>query len=201
MKKCFVLLAALLCAGALATALAACASTGSAGGNSAYPPAPAASPGAARTLSLQEALEQAAAEIAGKLPSGASIAVVSFASESPNVSAYLMEELDFALLDRGLVVADRAALDSVRKELNFQASGEVSDETAQSIGHFLGVPYTATGQFQPAGDAYRFRVTVIQVERAVRAAAAVFNVRNDGALQKLVESLKKSALTTHQAGY
>ncbi|GAB6392629.1 MAG: penicillin-binding protein activator LpoB [Treponematales bacterium] len=157
--------------------------------------------GAAQALLLQEAIDRAAAEIAGKLPAGTSVAVVSFESEAGNVSDYIMEELDFALLERGLVVADRARLASVRKELNFQASGEVDDKTAQSIGQFLGVPFTVTGQFQPAGDAYRFRVTVIQAESAVRSAAVALNVRNDEALRKLLATLKKSSINTHEAAY
>jgi TolB-like protein len=156
---------------------------------------------AAEALSLQEAIDRAAAEIAGKLPAGTKVAVVSFESEAGNVSDYIMEELDFALLDRGLVVADRARLASVRKELNFQASGEVDDKTAQSIGKFLGVPFTVTGQFRPAGDGYRFRVTVIQAESAVRSAAVALNVRNDEALRKLLATLKASSITTHEAAY
>jgi TolB-like protein len=190
----------------VALVLASCATSG---GSYGYRTAPA-TPGrnvqyqseaSAGGVSLQEAVEKAATEISGKLPAGGGIAVASFESESANVSDYIMEELDFALLERGLVVADRANLDSVRQELNFQASGEVSDETAQSIGHFLGVPYIATGQFRPAGNVYRFRLTVIEAERATHTAAVAFDVRNDGALRKLVETLKKSAITTHSAGY
>jgi TolB-like protein len=167
----------------------------------AAPPATAAPAPVTGTLGLDEALEQAARDIAAKLPPGAEIAVVSFDSESPNISDYLMEELDYALLDRGLVVADRAQLAAVRRELEFQVSGEVDDTTAQSIGQFLGVPYTLTGQFVPAGDAYRLRVTTIRVETAQRAAAAAFTVRHDEALQKLLETLKRATINTHSADY
>jgi len=54
-------------------------------------------------------------------------------------------------------VVDRQQLDLIRAELNFQMSGEVSDESAQSIGQMLGVqsimsgtdydPHANTGDF------------------------------------------------------
>jgi TolB-like protein len=152
-------------------------------------------------MSLDEAVAQAAADISGKLPKGTKIAVVSFASESAQISGYLMEEINFALLDKGLVVADRASLESVRKELNFHMSGEVSDETAQSIGKFLGVEFVITGQFVFTGTAYRFRVTTERTETAERIATSNLNVRNDSRTKSLVEALNKTTIQTHSAGY
>jgi TolB-like protein len=140
-------------------------------------------------------------DIAGKLPPGTTLAVVSFASESPGVSDYLMEELDFALAGQSFTVADRANLAAVRKELKFQVSGEVSDETAQSIGKFLGAEYVVTGQFRLIGDAYRLRVTAERTETAGREVTTSIDVQNDAALQKLVAALKSSSITTHEAGY
>ncbi|GAB6391345.1 MAG: tetratricopeptide repeat protein [Treponematales bacterium] len=62
---------------------ASCASTGSAGDG----------------LSLQEAIEQAAAGVSGKLPPKTRVAIVNFDSESPELSEYVMEELTGALYD------------------------------------------------------------------------------------------------------
>ena len=152
-------------------------------------------------LPIDEAVELAAADISGKLPKGTKIAVVSFASESPQVSDYLMEEIDFALLNKGLVVTDRANLESVRKELNFQMSGEVDDKTAQSIGKFLGVEYVVTGQFVFTGEAYRFRVITERAETAERVVASNLTVRNDSRMIQLVETLNKTKIKSHSAGY
>jgi TolB-like protein len=152
-------------------------------------------------LPLEKAMEEAAAAIAQKLPPGAKIAVTDFQSESAGLSAYLMEELDFALLDRGLVVADRANLQALRRELNFQASGEVDDESAQALGKFLGAQYAVTGQFVLTGSAYRLRVITVQVENAVRMAASGFTVPNNRELQKLVETINAQTISTHGAGY
>jgi hypothetical protein len=59
-----------------------------------------------------------------------------------------MEELTGALVDRGMEVADRQNLEFVYKELNFQMSGEVSDEEVVSIGKFLGADMVITGSLR-----------------------------------------------------
>jgi TolB-like protein len=151
--------------------------------------------------SLDQAIAQTAADIRAKMPQNTKIAVVEFASESANLSDYLMEELDFALLDEGLNVIDRANLDAVRKEQNFQMSGEVSDESALSIGRFLGAEYVVTGQFRLTGAEYRLAVTLINVENAAREAATRLDVRNDEKTRKLVETLNTTSMQSRSAGY
>jgi hypothetical protein len=84
-------------------------------------------------LSLEEAIEQSAVEIAAKLPAGTRVALVAFSSEYENLSEYIMDELTGALVNGNLEVADRRNLAYVFKELNFQMSGDVSDDTAVSI--------------------------------------------------------------------
>jgi TolB-like protein len=158
----------------------------------------AATPGA---VSLDQAVAQTASAIRAKAPQTAKIAVVEFASESANLSDYLMEELNFALLEEGLPVIDRANLDAVRKELNFQMSGEVDDESALSIGKFLGADYVVTGQFRLTGAEYRLTVTLINVESAERESAARLDVRNDERTRTLVETLGKTRVQSHSAGY
>jgi hypothetical protein len=156
---------------------------------------------AAASLTLEQALKRAARDIAEKLLRGTKIAVAGFQSESANLSDYLMEELDFALLDTGMTIVDRAALDALRKELHFQLSGEVDEASAKSIGKFLGAEYAVTGQFVLTGEAYRLRVTSVRAENAVRTAASALDVSNDANLQKLVEAVNRNTVKTHSAGY
>jgi TolB-like protein len=140
-------------------------------------------------------------DVQSQMPQGAKIAVVEFASESANLSDYLMEELNFALLTGGLNVIDRANLDAVRRELDFQTSGQVSDESALAIGRFLGVAYVVTGQFLPAGSDYRLSATIINSESAVREAAFRLAVRNDEKTQKLIETLNRANIQSHSVAY
>jgi TolB-like protein len=185
----------LICALAALIALGACATT------DAKSEAPSDPDRGTAALDLDQAIARAAADIREKLPGEEKIAVVSFASESANLSDYLMEELNFALLAEGMSVIDRANLDAARRELNFQASGEVSDESALSLGRFLGARYALSGQFRLTGADYRLAITAVDVESAARAAWSRVNVRGDEKTRKLVETIGRADIRARSAGY
>ncbi|GHV89791.1 hypothetical protein AGMMS50268_02940 [Spirochaetia bacterium] len=152
-------------------------------------------------VSLDEAIEQSAAEVAMELPQKTRVAIVAFTSEHENISNYLMDELTGALVDGKLEVADRRNLAYVYKELGLQMSGEVSDETAVSIGKFLGASYVITGQLVKAGDRYRYRLACINVETAVQESSTRLNVRSDRAFQSLLADARNAQLTVTAADY
>jgi tetratricopeptide (TPR) repeat protein len=112
-----------------------------------------------------------------------------------------MDELTGALVDGNLEVADRRNLAYVYRELNFQMSGDVSDETAVSIGKFLGARYVITGQLVKAGDRYRYRLSGINVETAVQESSTRLNVRLDRMLQSLIIDVKQKPVVTTSVGY
>jgi tetratricopeptide (TPR) repeat protein len=171
--------------------MAGCASTG---GSSAQG-------GADGGLSLVEAIDQSAEEIAVELPKGTRVAIAAFSAEHENLSNYIMDELAGALTDGSLEVADRRNLAYVYKELNFQMSGDVSDETAVSIGKFLGAKYVITGQFIKAGDSYRYRLAGINVETAVQESSTRLNVSNGRSLQSLIADVRQNPVVVVAAAY
>jgi tetratricopeptide (TPR) repeat protein len=140
-------------------------------------------------VSLLEAIEQSAEKIAAELPKGSRVAIVAFESESDNLSDFIMEEITGALVDRGIEVADRQNLAYVFNELDFQMSGDVSDETAQSVGMFLGAQLVITGQIQNMGRTYRYRTSAIHVEKASRASVTRLTVRNDEETKEIITAL------------
>jgi len=185
MKKCLTisgLLFAILLAALLS---AACASTGS----------------GADSLSLREALEQSAERTAGELPRGSRVAIVAFESAHDGISHYIMEELTGALFDRGIEVADRRNLPYVFKELNFQMSGTVSDETAKSVGKFLAADMVITGDLIDLDSLYRYRTSVINVETAVRASVTRVDVRADRATRRMVATLARQQTVVTETKY
>jgi tetratricopeptide (TPR) repeat protein len=152
-------------------------------------------------VSLEEAIEQSAADVAAKLPTGSRVAIVAFDAEHENISNYIMDELTGAFVDGSLEVADRRNLAFVYKELNFQISGDVSDETAVSIGKFLGAKYVIIGQLIKAGSRYRYRVSGINVETAVQESSTRLNVYDNRNLKSLLTDLRKNAGVTVAAAY
>jgi tetratricopeptide (TPR) repeat protein len=153
------------------------------------------------SLSLQEAIEQSAEKIAAELPDGSRVAIVAFESGNVNLSDYIMAELSSALFDRGLEVADRQNLAFVYKELNFNMSGAVSDETAQSIGKMLGAQLVITGSLTNLGGSYRYRTNAIHVEQATRASDTRLTVRNDREMKNMVTALANQSSTARRVEY
>ena len=140
-------------------------------------------------LSLQDAIEQSAEKIANELPADSRVAIVAFESASPGISDYIMEELTGALVDRGIEVADRRNLPYLLQEFNFQMSGMVSDETAVSIGKFIGANMVITGQLIDLNGAYRYRTSAIRVEQATRASVTRLNVRGSAETRRIIAAL------------
>jgi hypothetical protein len=68
--------------------------------------------------------------------------------------------------DRVFTVVDRANLALIQQEMEFQLSGEVSDESAQSIGQKLGAQTIVSGSITPFGDLWRLTVRALGVEDA-----------------------------------
>jgi tetratricopeptide (TPR) repeat protein len=152
-------------------------------------------------LSLLEAIEQSAEKIVGELPLGSRVAIAAFESANDNLSDFIMEEITGALFDRGIEVADRQNLGYVYKELGFQMSGDVSDETAQSVGKFLAAELVIVGQLTYVGNSYRFRFSAIHVEKATRDSVTRLTVRNDQEMQSMVTALANQTTTVKVAKY
>jgi len=117
---------------------------------------------------LDDAIRLASENIHNNIVEGYKIALLNFSSPSDYFSEYVLEELSDRLVEgKKLVVVTRNELDLIRQEEEFQMSGEVSDESAQSIGKKLGAQVIVTGSLTSIGRTYRFRIRVLNVETAV----------------------------------
>jgi len=144
---------------------------------------------ASEGMSLDEAITEAARLIESKLAAGNQAAVLSFASNSEALSQYVVEELTGALVEGGkLTVVDRARLDLIRKEMEFQISGEVSDASMQSIGQKLGAQAIISGNFMNIGVGWRFQAFAIVMETAQRTASYRTTVVNDSQVAFLMSN-------------
>jgi TolB-like protein len=118
-------------------------------------------------VTIDAALNNATVYLSGRIPAKTKVVVLNFSSNWPQLSEYIIEELVGYIVNEGtLTVVDRQNLEAIRKEMDFQLSGEVSDETAQSIGKKLGAQTIISGAITAIGNAYRLRVRAISVETA-----------------------------------
>jgi TolB-like protein len=102
--------------------------------------------------------------IAG-LPENSIIAVLNISADERDTALFIIDELQFQLVESGkFKVVDRKSLDLIRTEQNFQMSGEVSDESAVSIGSLLGANIVITGSISGSGSARRLTLKALDVK-------------------------------------
>jgi hypothetical protein len=104
------------------------------------------------------------------------------------LSDYSFEELWVHFEDsRAFVLVDRQNLELIEKEMAYQVSGRISDESAQSIGKPFGPQTLVYGAITRLGGEYRLVVHATDVERAVtsiRSAVVVPDRRFAALLEK-----------------
>jgi multiple sugar transport system substrate-binding protein len=120
---------------------------------------------AQNAFTIDKALNNSIFYLNGKIPPKSRVAVLSFTSDWPKLSDYVIEELiGYIVNDNALTVVDRANLDKISAEMHFQLSGEVSDETMLSVGKKLGAQILISGAVSEVGNTYRLRIKAISVE-------------------------------------
>ena len=116
---------------------------------------------------LDETIREASDYINNNIPAGNFIVILNIQSGSAALSDYIIDELIAnAVNDKNFSVVDRQRLDEIRKEQNFQTSGEVDDDQALSIGRFIGAQSIVTGSVSTLGSRYRITVRALDVETA-----------------------------------
>jgi len=141
----------------------------------------------AQELALDEAISKAIITIEEELPQRASLLLLNIVSPSAAFSNYVLNELtDRLVINRKLAVVDRQNLNAIRQEMNFQYSGEVSDESMVSIGRMLGAHYIVTGTLEERGVNYRLRIRIIIVETARIHTSIILDIKNDTQVTQLI---------------
>ncbi|MDR1786216.1 MAG: penicillin-binding protein activator LpoB [Spirochaetaceae bacterium] len=144
-------------------------------------------PASSGSMTLDEAIALAAERMEARLPRDTEVALINVSSPTAAFSEYVLTGLEAVLVNNGkLVVVDRANLDKIRAEQGFQASGEVSDESAKSIGQMLGAGAIVTGTLTNIGSSYRLTLKAINVEKATVAASSPATIANDDIVQALL---------------
>jgi curli biogenesis system outer membrane secretion channel CsgG len=139
------------------------------------------------THNIDDVLISGADYLSEKLPVHTKIAFVYMQSPTKNLSEYVIDTTIMHLVNKDkFSVIERAELPALQKEQLYQASGEVSDETAVSIGHQLGVQVIITGSLMEAGSRYSLRLKAIDVETAQILGTRIYPVERDQTLAALL---------------
>ena len=123
----------------------------------------------AKTYSLQEAISEVSKSFTKKLDGNVNtIAVMGIKTEYSELNDYICSEMthEFVISFEKTAITERNtyALEIIRKELNYQNSGEVSDSSIQSAGNSLGADCVVMGELMPVSKGWQLTVKAIQVE-------------------------------------
>ena len=121
----------------------------------------------AQTATLDMALSTAKTYIEIQLLPGAKVLIADSAAPTKELGSYIAEEISALLVNnKRLTVVERSAqvMQTLDAETAYQLSGEVSDDSIQSIGYKTGAEYVITGSLTAAGDQYRLRLKITQVK-------------------------------------
>jgi TolB-like protein len=152
--------------------------------------------GAQQVQTLDESLVQAGKQIQ-ELKPGTKLAVLSFSSVSDNFSKYVIEELTGLLVQmKRFTIVDRQSLDSIRKEMAIQLSGEVSDESAQAVGRQIGAEAIIVGSLTNLGNGYRMWIKTLKVETGQVELFYRCTIMNDSTVAFLLHGNQQSAPPT-----
>ena len=118
-------------------------------------------------LEIETALAETAAQFSKTLKAGSTIAIIGISSDTEEMSDFMLDELTVNFVkQRKLKVADRANLAAIKKEMNFQLSGEVGDDSIQQIGAMAGAQTVIRGNMKPLGDTYLLVIHALNVTTA-----------------------------------
>ena len=125
---------------------------------------------AGRNRAFQETVEGALARAANEtlrnVAQRSKIAIVYITAQDRSTTEYIVGELEYIWVNKGYFIIDRSQLDRLRREQNFQMSGEVDDETAVSIGKFAGADIIVTGRVDGEGNLRRLRLRALNTQTA-----------------------------------
>lgn len=139
-------------------------------------------------VTIDNALKQAAEKFSSSLKNRTTVAILGISSSYNELSEYMIGELTTDIVQlRKLQVVTRANLDVIKKEMNFQLSGEVSDETMQQLGAKTGAQTVISGSFKPLGTLYVLDIQAFDVTTATIQDTYRVNVVSDETLELLTK--------------
>ena len=121
----------------------------------------------AQTVTYDVAVRNTVTQITRAIDENETIAIIGFYSTSEQFSTRLIDDITRDLINDGVQVVERQRLNAVLREQNFQLSGNVSDESMQSIGRMLGASSIIIGNGENMVEHYRINFRVLSVRTAL----------------------------------
>jgi len=145
---------------------------------------------------FDKAILNVAVKISRDLPAGTSVAIIDFSYDSDELNAYVINGLHGAILRNRRITSlrlDQEQLGNIREELHYNASGELSVESAQNNGRRLGVQYLITGSIERIDSDYLIIFNAVDTYAHLQSQySSPLNPRNDAQLASFLGSTMQS---------
>jgi len=116
-------------------------------------------------FTLDSAIADYSKNLVKFVPKGESIAIISFETETEELLNYFYASMIENIWKQGeIILYERTKIETLQKELDFSLTGMVNDETAQRIGHFVGVGTVIYGSLIKIGNDYLLSIRTASVE-------------------------------------
>lgn len=150
----------------------------------------------AKTYSLRDAISNATETLCKKIDCKMNaVAIVDIHSDYDKLSEYINDELihEFTVTLNETVVVERnyQSLKKINKELDYQYSGNVSDETVQSLGYSLGADCIILGELKEDSSGWKLELRALHVETKKVIASWNGNIKKND--KDITFQIKKSA--------
>jgi TolB-like protein len=133
---------------------------------------------------LNRAIAKQADYIVGKAAADSRVAIVNIQSGSARLSEYILEQFPEPILKtRKITLVERVNLEVVQREISFQYSGEVSDETMVAIGRKLGAEIIVSGKIIELSTTYAFTIRMVDVETAAVVGSYTTEIEHDSLME------------------
>ena len=141
------------------------------------------------SVDIDTALQKTAEEFSSSMKKNTTIAIVGIASESQDLSDFMLDDLTLRFVQtKKVTVANRANLDAIKTEMNFQLSGEVSTDSIQQLGAMSGANVVIHGKFIPLGSKYSLTIQALNVSSAEVINICRYDIEENETLKLLLGS-------------
>ena len=136
---------------------------------------------------LDMTLQKVADDVSVRVSDKTIVCVLDFDSKSKNMGEYIRDSLISVFSENpNIRIVTRQNMDKVEKELDYQYSGYVSDETALSLCQRLGAQEIVFGQIDELNNVYILQVKMLNVETGAYSLFKKYEVSHSAKTEQLM---------------
>ena len=153
-------------------------------------------------VNIDRAIQNSVNQIYSSLPNNTTIFLYDIQSNFPDLAKYITDKLLSSITNDkrkssiGLNIVERSVqnMNIMNEEINFQFSGEVSDETAISLGKKIGAEIIIIGNSMYIGNNLTLHIRIIHIETTRILSVIDETIKNDRKIKSMTMEEREAVL-------